>query len=161
MKQNSSPVDPETGEVFDESDELLSYLPEVAAVEMEISTKIICDDLGITSHPRELVAIVFVKLDGTINQLKGEEYWQVFGIAFAVSLLSAPLSAFLTNITGHKRLFKLRIYHCDISNGNIMFIWKNGHTSGILIDFNLAVIAHRRHAQREQLSHWHSAVHGH
>jgi serine/threonine protein kinase len=50
------------------------------------------------------------------------------------------LSAFLTNITGHKRLFKLGIYHCDISDGNLMFHRRNGHTFGILIDFDLAVI---------------------
>lgn len=52
-----------------------------------------------------------------------------------------PPSAFLTNITGHKRLYKLGIYHCDISDGNLMFIRKDHHTFGILIDFDLAVIA--------------------
>ena len=57
-----------------------------------------------------------------------------------MSLLCAPLSAFLTNITGHKRLFKLGIYHCDVNDGNLVFVRKNGHTFGVLIDFNLAVI---------------------
>ena len=70
---------PETGEVFDEMDDLLGYLPEVVAgVETEISTRTIREDLGITSHPRELVVLVFVMLDGTIKELQGEEYWQVF-----------------------------------------------------------------------------------
>ncbi len=94
MKQNSFSVDPGT-EVFDESDELLSYLPEVVAgVETSISTKTIRDDLGITSHPRELVVIVFVMLDGTIRQLKGEEYWQVFWDCLRCEFALCPLVRF-------------------------------------------------------------------
>ena len=58
-----------------------------------------------------------------------------------MSLLCAPLSVFLTNISGHKRLFKLGIYHCDVSDGNLMFIRKNGHALGRLIDFDLAIIS--------------------
>jgi hypothetical protein len=85
-------IDPETGEVLDESDDLLSYLPEVVAgVETNISTKMIRDDLGITSHPRELVVIVFVMLDGTIRQLKGEEYWQVFWDCLRCEVALCPL----------------------------------------------------------------------
>ena len=57
-----------------------------------------------------------------------------------MSLLCGPLSAFHTNITGHKRLFTLGIYHCDISDNNLMFVRKNSHTFGTLIDVDLAVI---------------------
>jgi len=94
-KQASLPVDPETGEVFDESDDLRSYLPEVVAgVETEISTRTIRDDLKIRSHPRELVIIVFVMLDGTINQLQGEEYWQVFWDCLRCEFALCPLVRF-------------------------------------------------------------------
>jgi hypothetical protein len=51
------------------------------------------------------------------------------------------LSAFLTNIAGHNHLFKLGIYHCDISDGNLIFHTKNGHTLSILFEFDMAVIS--------------------
>jgi len=67
------------GLVQDDGDDLLSYLPEVVAgAETDISTKTIREDLGLESHPRHLVVIVSVKLDGVIRHLGGEEYWQVF-----------------------------------------------------------------------------------
>jgi hypothetical protein len=82
-------------QVLDENDDLLSYLPEVVAgVETKISTKTIRDDLGITSHPRELVVIVFVMLDGTIRELKGEEYWQVFWDCLRCEFALCPLVRF-------------------------------------------------------------------
>lgn len=69
--------------VLDEKDSLLSYLPTVvASVETDISTKTIRKFLDLESRPRQLVAIVFVKLDGVISRLKGEEYWQVFWDCF-------------------------------------------------------------------------------
>ena len=95
MKQNSLPIDPGAGEVFDESDNLLSYLPEVVAgVETNISTKMIRDDLGVTSHPRQLVVIVFMRLDGTIRQLEGEEYWQVVWDCLRCEFALCPLVRF-------------------------------------------------------------------
>ena len=84
----------ETGEVFDESDDLLSYLPVVAGVETKPSTRTIRDDLKITSHPRELVVIVFVMLDGMIRQLQGEEYWQVFWDCLRCEFALWPLVCF-------------------------------------------------------------------
>ena len=94
-KHASLPVGAETGEVFDESDDLRSYLPEVVAgVETGISTKTIRDDLKIRSHPRELVVIVFVMLDGTIKQLEGEEYWQVFWDCLRCEFALCPLVRF-------------------------------------------------------------------
>ena len=88
-------LSPETGEVLDETDDLHSYLPEVVAgVETQISTKTIREDLGITSHSRELVVIVFVMLDGTIKELKGEEYWQVFWDCLRCEFALCPLVRF-------------------------------------------------------------------
>ena len=82
--------------MFDESDNLLSYLPEVVAgVETDISTKTIRDDLGIQSHPRELVVIVFMSLDGTIRQLEGEEYRQVFWDCLRCEFALPPCPLFL------------------------------------------------------------------
>ena len=63
----------------------------VAGVETEISTKMTRDNLGITSYPHELVVIVFVRLDGTINQLEGEEYWQVFWDCLRCEFALCPL----------------------------------------------------------------------
>jgi len=109
----------------DEDDDLLSYLPEmVAGVETDISTEPIRKDLGLESHPRQLLVIVFVELDGIIKKLKGDEYWQVLWDC----------------IRCHKRLWKLGIHHRDISNGNLMYYRKNGHLFGVLIDFDLACL---------------------
>jgi hypothetical protein len=44
-------------------------------------------------------------------------------------------------VQGKKRLWKLRICHRDISNGNMMYWRRNGHLFGILIDFDLASLA--------------------
>ena len=128
------------GNTLDESDSLLSYLPKaVAGVETGISTKIIRKSLGLETQPRQLVVIVFVKLDGIICRLNGEEYWQVFWDCFRCkSAALRSLSSWLMCIQGHKRLWKLGIYHRDISNGNMMFYRKNGHLFGVLIDFDLA-----------------------
>ena len=93
--KDSSPVDPGAGVVFDEGDDLLSYLPVVvAAVETKISTRTIREELGITSDPRELMATVFEMLDGTIRQLKGEEYWQVFWDCLRCEFALCPLVRF-------------------------------------------------------------------
>ena len=92
--KSSLPVD-SAEEVFDESDDLLSYLPEVVAgTETKISTRTIRDDLKITSNPRELVVIVFVMLDGTIEQLQGAEYWQVFWDCLRCEFALCPLVHF-------------------------------------------------------------------
>ena len=96
MNQNPSPIDPEAEKVFDESDNLLSYLPQVVAgAEPKISTKTIREDLGITSDPRELVVIVFVMLGGTIRELQGDEYWQVLWDCIRCEFAVCPLPLFL------------------------------------------------------------------
>lgn len=52
-------------------------------------------------------------------------------------------------IQGHKRLWKLGIYHRDISNGNMMYYRNGNHLFGVLIDFDLAslerVFSQNRH----------------
>ena len=127
---------------LDEEDDLLSYLPEVVTgAETTISTSSIREALGLKSHPRRLVMIAFVELDGVIKCLKGAEYWQVLWdcIRCESDLLHALFSGLICAL-GHKRLWKLGIHHRDISNGNLMYYRRNGHLFGTLIDFDLAAI---------------------
>jgi Fungal protein kinase len=107
----------------DKDNDLLSYLPEiVAGVETDISTEPIRKDLGLESHPCQLVVIVFIELDGIIRELKGEEYWQVLWDCICCeSALLHSLSSGLMCALGHKRLWKLRIHHHNISHGNLMY----------------------------------------
>src|SRR5258706_2634032 len=103
-------------------------------VETDISTNTIRKAL-------QLVVIVFVKLDGIICRLNGEEYWKVFWDCFRCkSAALRSLSSWLMCIQGYKRLWGLEIHHQDISNGNTMFCWKNCHLFGVLIDFDLAFL---------------------
>lgn len=108
------------------------------------STSVIRDALGLsTQGSRLLVAIVFKRLDGTIRDLSGAEYWKVYWETFLCEFtfschISTHYSYFLAS--GHYGLWTQGVYHRDISDGNLMYRRDNNtcEAIGVLADFDLS-----------------------
>jgi Fungal protein kinase len=108
------------------------------------STLIIRDALGVvTPRSRLLVAIVFKRLDGTIRDLSGAEYWKVYWETFLCEFafshhISTRYSYCLAS--GHYGLWTRGVYHRDISDGNLMYKRDKdtGDVIGVLGDFDLS-----------------------
>jgi hypothetical protein len=106
------------------------------------STSVIRDALGVfTPRSRLLVAIVFKRLDGTIQDLSGAEYWKVYWETFLCEFafshhISTRYSYFLAS--GHYGLWTQGVYHRDISDGNLMYKRDKDTVIGVLADFDLS-----------------------
>jgi hypothetical protein len=127
-------------------DDVKGHVPDLVAHHAfnGTSTSVIRDALGVsTLRSRSLVAIVFKRLDGTIRDLSGAEYWkahwETFLCEFAFSHhISTRYLYFLSS--GHYGLWTRGVYHRDISDGNLMYRKDNntGEIIGVLADFDLS-----------------------
>ncbi|KAG8819410.1 swr complex subunit [Serendipita sp. 399] len=105
--------------------EIMEHVPELEASDVfdGIATDKIRHALGLATHPRHLVAMVFHRLDGILTELSDWEYWKGWWDCF----------------TCHGLLWSLGIRHRDISIGNLMFFRdEKAKVHGVLIDFDLA-----------------------
>ena len=107
-------------------DDVKGHVPDLVAHHSfdGTSTSVIRDALGVpTRGSRLLVVIVFERLDGTIRDHSGAEYWKVYWETFLCELafshhLSTRYLYFLAS--GHYGLWMEGVYHRDISHGNLM-----------------------------------------
>jgi hypothetical protein len=132
--------------IAQEDDDVKGHVPELVAHHAfdGTSTSVIRDALGVSTRgSRLLVAIVFKRLDGTIRDLSGAEYWKVYWETFLCEFafshhISTRYLYFLAS--GHYGLWTQGVYHRDISDGNLMYR-KDKYTDdviGVLADFDLS-----------------------
>ena len=108
------------------------------------STSVIRNALGVPIRgSRLLVAIVFKRLDGTIRDLSGAEYWKVYWETFLCEFtffhqISTRFLYFLPS--GHYGLWMQGVFHRDISDGNLMYRRDKNtrEVTGVLADFDLS-----------------------
>ena len=127
-------------------DDVKGHVPDLVAHHAfdSTSTSVIRDAVGVSTRgSRLLVAIVFKRLDGTIRDLSGAEYWKVYWETFLCEFafshhISTRYLYFLAS--GHYGLWAQGVYHRDISDGNLMYRRdKNtGEVIGVLGDFDLS-----------------------
>jgi len=127
-------------------DDVKGHVPDLVAHHAfdGTSTSVIRDALGVSTRgSRLLVAIVFKRLDGTIRDLSGAEYWKVYWETFLCEFafshhISTHYLYFLAS--GHSGLWTQGVYHRDIRDGNLMYRKDNntGEVIGVLADFDLS-----------------------
>jgi hypothetical protein len=132
--------------IAQKDDDVKGHVPELVAHHAfdGTSTSVIRDALGVSTRgSRLLVAIVFKRLDGTIRDLSGAEYWKVYWETFLCEFafshhISTRYLYFLAS--GHYGLWTRGVYHRDISDGNLMYRKDKytGEVIGVLADFDLS-----------------------
>ena len=97
-------------EVAHLDDDVKGHVPELVAHHAfkGTSTSVIREELGVpTRGSRLLVAIVFKRLDGTIRELSGAEYWKVYWETFLCKfacLIISPLITYIPRIRSLRTL---------------------------------------------------------
>ena len=126
--------------VAQKNHDVKGHVPEL----VDTSPSVIRDALGVSTRGSRLpVGIVFKRLDGTIRDLSGAEYWKVYWETFLCEFafshhISTHYLYFLAS--GHYGLWTKGIYHRDISDGNLMYRKDitTGEVIGVLADFDLS-----------------------